>query len=119
MKLDMNLKLQDTRVEIGLLWNTASPTTYEDENSNQQFIRSPNLKADLSNHFIFEFLCFQVTVLCFECLTFGSGTLLVECQLTLTSCNLDKFSAFLSRNLTKTCNSNKFEVARDIVKKNL
>ncbi|RXG69732.1 hypothetical protein Avbf_05135 [Armadillidium vulgare] len=27
-----------------------------------------NLKADLSNHFIFEFLCFRVTALCFECL---------------------------------------------------
>ncbi|RXG69734.1 hypothetical protein Avbf_05136 [Armadillidium vulgare] len=28
-----------------------------------------NLKADLSNHFNFEFLCFRVTALCFECLS--------------------------------------------------
>ncbi|RXG55540.1 hypothetical protein Avbf_17601, partial [Armadillidium vulgare] len=31
-----------------------------------------NLKADLSNHFNFEFLCFRVTALCFECLSIGS-----------------------------------------------
>ncbi|RXG50820.1 hypothetical protein Avbf_17800 [Armadillidium vulgare] len=48
-----NLKLQDTRVEIGLIWNTASPTTCKEEKLNQQFIRSPNLKVDLSNRFIF------------------------------------------------------------------
>ncbi|RXG52411.1 hypothetical protein Avbf_17818, partial [Armadillidium vulgare] len=34
------LKLQDTRVEIGLIWNTASPTTCKEEKFNQ-FIRSP------------------------------------------------------------------------------
>ncbi|RXG67723.1 hypothetical protein Avbf_15449 [Armadillidium vulgare] len=66
-----NLKLQDTRVEIGLIWNTASPTTCKEEKLNQQFFRSPNLKADLSNHFNFEFLCFRVTALCFESLSIG------------------------------------------------
>ncbi|RXG73240.1 hypothetical protein Avbf_01740, partial [Armadillidium vulgare] len=30
-----------------------------------------NLKADLSNHFNFECLCFRVTALCFECLSIG------------------------------------------------